>query len=282
MTAMDSTLRKLMPASLKRIWWYCTDSQWRETYRSVAQRQRTLRDLQGQAFRLLWIQTHGHVTAGPFQDLTYLGDKQGSYAQKLLGTYEKELWPIVEEIITRSYELIIDIGAAEGYYVCGLARRLPTARIVAFEAQRACHRRIQELARLNGLLERIECRGLCRADDLRTALVGIRRTLIVCDVEGAEFELLDPAAIPGLRDVDILVEVHDHLRPGVGNELHYRFQATHEIQSIPSARRTIDDLPSGVSLPECLAFAAMEESRGGQMAWLWMSGRSMTLELNRV
>jgi hypothetical protein len=120
---------------------------------------------------------------------------------------------------------------------------------------------------------RVDCRGLCLADDLQDVLSGNQRTLIVCDIEGAEFELLDPEAIPKLRGVDLLVEVHDQLRPGTGDELIRRFQSTHEVQVIATVPRTIDDLPAGISLSGDLAEAAMEESRGGQMVWHWMRKR---------
>ena len=268
-----TAVRKLIPDRFKQAWWYCTDSAWRGRYRSIKRRQRALHKLQLQAFRSLHAQTGGRIAAGPFQGLVYLNDRSGTYPQKLLGTYEKELWGVVESIVTRGYERIIDIGAAEGYYVCGLAARIPQSQVVAFEAQAKCHPRIRELARRNGVDGRVECRGLCRAEDLRDALSKNAPSLVICDIEGAEFDLLMPVEIPSLRGADLLVEVHEDLRPGVGDEMIRRFQATHDLELICSQPRTLADIPAGIELSDELARAAMEESRGGEMVWHWMRKR---------
>ena len=53
----------------------------------------------------------------------------------MLGTYEKELNSVIEEACAAHPSLIVDVGAAEGYYACGMALRNPQARVVAFEMQ---------------------------------------------------------------------------------------------------------------------------------------------------
>src|SRR5438445_9468790 len=80
--------------------------------------------------------TRGRVIAGPFQGLTYVSTARGSsIGPKLLGTYEIELREVVEEIIRRGYKTIINIGAGEGYYGVGLAKRMPDARVICFDAE---------------------------------------------------------------------------------------------------------------------------------------------------
>ena len=71
---------------------------------------------------------NGRVASGPFAGMRHGDIAVGSVLTvKLLGTYEKELWPIIDQIIATAYPLIIDIGAAEGYYAVGLAMRIPAA-----------------------------------------------------------------------------------------------------------------------------------------------------------
>ena len=215
------------------------------------------------------------MAGGPFQGLAYVRENElEAYTQKLLGTYEKELWPVVEEVIAKDYSTIIDIGAAEGYYVCGLALRMPKVRVIAFEAQKNCLARLWALANRNRLADRIEQRGFCRAEDLQAALEGQDNSIVLCDVEGAEFELLNPQAIPQLESTDVLVEVHEHFRAGLRESLLTRFQGTHDVRVIRSEQRTINDLPAGVALDMDLALSAMEESRGASMEWFWMTSRS--------
>lgn len=72
------------------------------------------------------------VLSGPFQGMTYMAaGSEGSTSARLLGTYEAALHPIIEKIIKRGYQQIIDVGCAEGYYAVGLAMRMPSARVIA-------------------------------------------------------------------------------------------------------------------------------------------------------
>jgi hypothetical protein len=120
----------------------------------------------------------------------------------LLGTQEIELHDAVENIVSRGYKTIINIGAADGYYALGLTRRLPQACVLAYEGNSSHHKYLDTSARANGVGERIFIRGFCRGDDLRAALATVRQpALVICDIEGGEMNLLDPESIAALRSV---------------------------------------------------------------------------------
>src|SRR5262245_24582329 len=56
------------------------------------------------------------VLHGPFKGMKYGRDAIGSaYIPKLVGIYERELTKIINMICERPPELIVDVGAAEGY-----------------------------------------------------------------------------------------------------------------------------------------------------------------------
>lgn len=65
----------------------------------------------------------------------------------ILGSYEEELHEVVEEIIARSPAVVVDIGAAEGYYAIGFARRLPKTTVFAIDldsrARQVCEENVQ-------------------------------------------------------------------------------------------------------------------------------------------
>src|SRR5207302_964150 len=70
------------------------------------------------------------VNSGPFKGMLYIGTAFCSaYIPKLIGTYERELTNIVEEICARMPPLIVDVGAAEGYYAIGFATRLADTHV---------------------------------------------------------------------------------------------------------------------------------------------------------
>ncbi len=271
MPSVKTRLSGLLPQRLRSWLWCLTDGEYRGHYLALRRRVRAHRKALRVAWPAIWAQTGGVVAGGPFAGLHYIRSWRGAaFAQKLLGTYEKELWPAVEAICQHDYRTVIDIGAAEGYYVCGLAQRLPGARVKAFEADESWHGATRQIAALNGLDGRIELFGLCTVESLRQALAGAGECLVVCDAEGAEFELLDPERVPELRGADLLVEVHPEAVPDLSAILAGRFAATHSAEAIATVARSMDDLPRGVVLERDVALEAMDEGRGRPMSWLWM------------
>jgi hypothetical protein len=215
------------------------------------------------------------VVSGPFRGMPY-GIKAcaSAHSAKVLGTYEKELHGIIGEIQHERFEKIIDIGAAEGYYAVGMARSNgggPGA-VIAFEAQELGRNLLSEVAELSGVTN-LEIRGSCDASTLEAELAGSGKTLIICDVEGYETELLDPELVPGLRHSSVLVELHDAPGLPISETIRQRFQRSHKITEVESAPRTWLDFPAknlfARLLPKSLALRAMNESRGFQK-WFWM------------
>ncbi len=193
---------------------------------------------------------------------------------KLLGIYEKELAPCMEQACQARFPLIVDVGAAEGYYAVGLAMRNPETRVVAFEMQERERSELTEKARLNEVSPRIELRGKCEPADLEAALSGSTRSFVICDTEGYESKLLDPALVPSLAGATILVELHEFVVPGVGAQIEQWYADTHRISRIWQEDRNAGDFPFTSAfarfLPEAYFRWAVGESRPERMSWLWL------------
>lgn len=211
------------------------------------------------------------VLSGPFKGMDYgVATAEGSRSARLLGCYEASLAPVIETIIARAYPLVIDIGCAEGYYAVGLALRMPATRLLARDESPAAQRLCRKLAALNGVEGRVEVGGLMTHADF--ALCELQPTLILCDIEGAEADLLDPVAAPGLLSADILVETHDVLRPGLSDLIAGRFAPSHRITRLDREIRA--DLPDWMdSLSDLDRLLALWEWRNGPTPWLWMQAR---------
>jgi hypothetical protein len=200
---------------------------------------------------------------------------------KVVGTYELEIIPAIEAICRAGCDRIVDIGAAEGYYAVGLALRNPDAKVVGFEMNASARYYLRRLAQRNGVADRIEVRGLCNPDSLTHAMEGARHPAVVCDCEGAEDSLLDPARIESLRRSFVLVETHDGLSTdagvleGITDRLRERFEPTHEVEVIRSRDRTTDDLPNGIHLSPDEATEAMNEGRP-RAKWMFLIPRRST------
>ena len=220
--------------------------------------------------------TAGRVYAGPFAGMRYVDTSVGScFMPKLLGTYERELAPKVEWICRRQPELVVDIGAAEGYYAIGLALRIARARVVAFELDPTGQAALRAMAQLNAVADRLTVRGRCAPDDLAAALAGHSGAVVICDVEGDEEALLDPERVAGLREAIVLVETHEFVRRGVTAELCRRFARSHDIERIWQEPRSRAEFPwrtlGTVLLPVSYLDWAVSEWRPERMSWLWMT-----------
>ena len=215
---------------------------------------------------------HGSsVLSGPFKGMKYTGRAAGSLATpKLLGSYEAELHPAIEAVLARSPDTVIDIGVAEGYYAVGLARRLPSARVIGYDIDADARNKCAAMARLNGLDQRIDIRGVCTHEALRESLTSA--TLVVCDCEGCEFDLIDPVAVPELASADLVVELHDFSRAGLGQTLVSRFASTHDTEILPAVTKDPAHYPlSDLSPTE--QRLAVDELRHSPQQWVVMLAR---------
>lgn len=209
------------------------------------------------------------VLSGPFKGMDYsLRASEGSRTARLIGAYEASLHPVIEEIIARAPDIIIDIGSAEGYYAVGMARRLPQTRVLARDASAKAQNLCRKLAEINGVADRVEVGGLFDHADF--ALCQTAKTVVICDIEGAEDQLLDPTAAPGLLHADILVECHPATAENLVDRLKARFSPSHHIRQID---RKLDDsgLPDWMEeLSDLDRLVTLWEWRAGPTPWLWM------------
>ena len=184
----------------------------------------------GYLTRLTQRKTGGVIASGPFKGVKYVKNSFGSaYIPKLLGIYERELAPAIASIVRRQPELLVDVGAAEGYYAVGIATVLPNAHIIAFEAQEGGQILLQQMIGANCVGGRVKVRGWCGPDDLNEALGNYGNTAIVMDAEGAELDLIDLKRVPYLRHAELLIETHEFIVPGVTERLVGRLKESHRI-----------------------------------------------------
>jgi precorrin-6B methylase 2 len=178
------------------------------------------------------------VKHGPFRGLKYAGAISFGSAlfPKLLGSYEHELKPILEEICEKPYSTIIDVGCAEGYYAIGLALRVTTAQVIAFDINPEAAEQCRRMAELNGVADRVRIDGLCDPDAL-LRIPFSAQSLVVSDCEGYELTLFTPEVVQHLAATDVLIELHDFIDNRISAELRRRFSQTHDISCVPA----IDD-----------------------------------------
>lgn len=217
------------------------------------------------------------VMAGPLKGLDFLTQSaEGCHIAKLLGCYEQPLQPTIEAAVQAAYPTVLNIGCAEGYYAVGMARRMPATRVLAFDLNPNARQVCAELAAKNGVSDRVTVGALFEPGDF-AAYAG-ERVLVLCDIEGAERDLLDLERAPALAGMDLIVESHECLIPGITKRLIERFAPTHNITVVEdNGQRQIADAPAWFNnLAHLDQLLAVWEWRSGPTPWLLMKAKEST------
>jgi hypothetical protein len=216
-----------------------------------------------------------NVQDGPFKGMTYVAaPSEGGLAPKLLGVYEAALHDVFLTASEEGYDVVLNVGCAEGFYAVGCARLLPDVPVLAWDIDPVARRKCLELAKLNGVEARIDLRERFEAQHVTqvcrelSARLGRRpKGLLVMDCEGAEFELLDPQA-GDFGWLDLIVEVH----PGKGRAAG-RFESTHRIEE-RRVQTIVPKLPPWLeNLGHLDQLLAVWEWRAAPTPWLVMRSR---------
>jgi precorrin-6B methylase 2 len=222
-----------------------------------------------------FVEQHGTtVRHGPLAGLR-LSDEMvgvsGDLVAKLLGTYERELIPAFEEWIAARPRVMVDVGAAEGYYAVGFAHAMPQATVHAFDIDPAARRRCTALAALNGVQDRVIVREACTPATLGE--LPEEGVVLLSDCEGCERDLLDPARQPLLRRWPIVVEVHDFIDPAISATLRERFAGSHDIEVITERPVAELDPPELAHLTAQQRAILLGENRPTVMSWMHLRPR---------
>jgi hypothetical protein len=222
--------------------------------------------MQKRAVRQLFGKRAPRILAGPFQGMQYPNRVVwGPIPPKWYGSYECELHEVLESVIALKPRAILDIGAADGYYAVGMAKRLPESDVYAYDTDPISRLQTKTLAKLNQTS--VEARGFCTAAEMTQRIIA-DSTFILCDIEGHEMQTLDPVSVPKLSGAHILVEMHGTVKSAQLNafELMERFGNTHRgtiILPQPREEWVKKQLnPADISL--------LNECRGEPQCWVWL------------
>lgn len=171
------------------------------------------------------------VFAGPFRGMQLIKEAmKWQFSPTLLGTYEWELHETIETLIARAPEKIVNIGCAYGYYTVGLAMRLPESTIYAYDIDPSMREQCQQMAEINGVADRIVIGERFNGEDFER--FASDNAFFIIDIEGGEYELVDPEKYPALKRLDMIIEIHDFLYEGLSSVLPERFAASHNTKII--------------------------------------------------
>jgi len=217
------------------------------------------------------------VLSGPFQGMKCLNATCWDLpTSKWIGSYEDELHSLLDRLLSKEYQCVMNIGSAEGYYAVGFALRRIAEEIRAYDCDRRSRQLTRQLANANQVGPQIAIEKKCDRRDFDRHLRSL--SLVICDIEGAEYELLCPKMSPSLRNADILVEVHswrDMSPTRVEEVLISRFNKTHYHRVLTTQEKDAQhyaEVTKGTVKHEDL-LVCLNEQRHGEMHWIHFEAR---------
>ncbi|MEJ0050900.1 MAG: 50S ribosomal protein L11 methyltransferase [Methylovirgula sp.] len=219
----------------------------------------------------------GKVHSGVFKGMRVIKDASwygGQILQKLLGVYETELSGDIERMVYNNPEVVINIGCAEGYYAVGLAKRLSTAKIYAFDIEMEALRICERAAKINSVEDRFYFQTRATRSSLEPILSKNKKTAFIVDCEGCERQIFEALSNDLLSSSMILIECHDFVDPGVTEFLEQKLFATHLLHFVTSEDRDAREVELLEDCDEEIRWDALSEGRPEQMHWLLAYPRS--------
>jgi len=152
------------------------------------------------------------VQQGPFKNMI-LSKKQywgvGDNGKKIFGLYEKEIQDLIVEIQEKNQcKTLIDIGGADGFYAVGSVINNLFQECIVFESSKKGRESISNNAKLNNVQSKISIQGIATENALLELSNEMNQSLILCDIEGGEFELFSNKLLNKLYPANIIIEIH--------------------------------------------------------------------------
>ena len=158
---------------------------------------------------------HGHQVAyGTFKGMKL---SKNTYWSKndiithILGVYEKHVLKKIIEFSKKGNYPFIDIGAADGYFAIGMAFSETFKKIYAFEIDEEGRRSLNRNIENNFCKDKVVVDIEANFETLKDIVDKNKSAVILIDIEGSEFDLLDDNLLQLLSNCYIVCELHPTL-----------------------------------------------------------------------
>ena len=228
----------------------------------------------------LWLKFDAKVQYGPFKNM--LLSKKNRWAKfdltpQLLGTYEENIVKYILSIRAKNKELFVDIGAGDGYFVIGFTLSGLFENIYAFEISHEGREIIKKNEIKNNCLENIKIMKKADLNSLKEIENKFSNGVVLIDIEGAEYDLLNEDILFLLRKFHLIIEMHPFLirnNDFKNKELMKRIKKFFNIEIIKKENYTPSKFHELSKFSEDEQLLALSEGRSEKTEWLILSPKN--------
>lgn len=137
----------------------------------------------------------------------------------------------------------MDLGAADGYYVIGCVHGGLFRDAYAFEMSDQGRAVIRDNVQLNGVADRVHIHGYAdQSFDQQIPEVCLSQAVMLIDIEGGEFDLLNDVMLQKLSQSILIVELHEFMVENGAKKLATLIERLEQIFSLTWLRAGSRDL----------------------------------------
>ncbi len=220
------------------------------------------------------------VKYGIFSDLKLSKNAfwgQADLGSKTLGLYEQEIQTLLQTIQkTRKRETLIDIGGADGYFAVGALISNLFSQCVAFEVSEEGRTALAKTALNNHVKDRLTILKEANAESFQELIdsdLDLSDCVVLCDIEGMEFDLLNEGILHTLAKTEIIIEIHNW-NTSVQEEvdkLHKRARKYFNIEVIKTRGRDLSQLEEVSLMSDLDRSMLVSEGRGIFGEWWYLT-----------
>ena len=220
------------------------------------------------------------IMYGPFANMIFCDDYwwgSSDRAAMLFGIYEEEVLNSIMSV-SNKYDVFVDLGAADGYYSIGslISKKFKTS--YSFEISNKGREVIQKNATVNKVSHKLHIFGEATKDFYKNIpKKDLNSAVILIDIEGAEFSLLDSQVFSHLKKSIIFIELHDwFFKDGEKKmaKLMRDAKPFFKISRLTTTSRDLSRFPELFDYSDSERWLIASEGRSKLMTWLRLDPKS--------
>ena len=151
------------------------------------------------------------VQYGIFKNLKISDDVswgRGDLASKIYGFYENKIQHKLKDL---NNPLLIDIGAADGFFAIGSLKSKICKFCYAFEEIRKSRDNLNKTAKINKVEDKLSIMGKVNEHNFFSFLppqIDFSKATILCDIEGGEYDFFTENILKKIKSSNIIIEIH--------------------------------------------------------------------------